>query len=182
MRILALSTIPFLFGSLACSDGGEASSEQDPAIGVPAIDPVRDEQVVQAAESAENPSDMALPSDVDQAGSNSEATPELSATDLAAQEPGIQGEAGPVGAQADGEVLGTESADAPEQEEPPAVVTVSAGCGNVSPPTQGLSIGANGQQADYAVTLPPGYDPNVATPMVFAFRVSRARSHSRAIP
>jgi polyhydroxybutyrate depolymerase len=45
----------------------------------------------------------------------------------------------------------------------------SAGCGMADPPGGSLTMEVQGQQGQYIVSLPPGYDPNVPYPLGFAF-------------
>ncbi len=45
----------------------------------------------------------------------------------------------------------------------------SAGCGKINPPTGARTIMTGGQQANFVVNLPPGYDPNKPMPLGFAF-------------
>lgn len=45
----------------------------------------------------------------------------------------------------------------------------SAGCGMLAPPSGSLTMEVQGQQGQYIVSLPPGYDPTVPYPLGFGF-------------
>ena len=52
----------------------------------------------------------------------------------------------------------------------------SAGCGKANPPQGAGALTIRGAQAQYVVTLPPNYDPNTPTPLIFGFH-GRGRTH-----
>lgn len=52
----------------------------------------------------------------------------------------------------------------------------SAGCGSANPAQGPGSLTIRGAQADYLITLPPNYDPNIPTPLIFGFH-GRGRTH-----
>jgi len=52
----------------------------------------------------------------------------------------------------------------------------SAGCGRANPAQGAAALTIRGAQASYLVTLPPNYDPNTPTPLIFGFH-GRGRTH-----
>lgn len=58
----------------------------------------------------------------------------------------------------------------------PTPITPSAGCVNGSTTQGAASLTIRGAQADYLVTLPPGYSPTTPTPLAFGFH-GRNRTH-----
>jgi poly(3-hydroxybutyrate) depolymerase len=52
----------------------------------------------------------------------------------------------------------------------------SAGCGSGNAEQGPGSLTIRGAQADYLITLPPNYDPNLPTPLIFGFH-GRGRTH-----
>lgn len=71
---------------------------------------------------------------------------------------------------------------APPVEQPPAgapgevAPPVSAGCGTGAGVAGEFSIPLNGANAAFTITLPPGYDPNTPTPLIFGFH-GRNQTH-----
>jgi polyhydroxybutyrate depolymerase len=59
----------------------------------------------------------------------------------------------------------------PGEQNSPTPITPSAGCasGNASPATGQLSLTIRGAQANYLVTLPPGYSGSSPMPLIFGF-------------
>jgi poly(3-hydroxybutyrate) depolymerase len=64
----------------------------------------------------------------------------------------------------------------PAMQPAPSSFPPSAGCGRANPPTGAGSLTIRGAQANYVITLPPGYDPNTPTPLIFGFH-GRNRTH-----
>lgn len=173
MRILVLSTIPFLLASsVACFGEGDSRSQENPVDGEEVS--LTNERTVQPALAGENTPNTASSFDNEQADSNSETTPELSTVGLTDQEASVQEGSPPSPIGADDDSMAAE--EEPKQEAPPTLAATSSGCGKLPSATEALSISANAQQADYWVDLPENYDPNVAQPLVFAFH-GRGRTH-----
>jgi polyhydroxybutyrate depolymerase len=59
----------------------------------------------------------------------------------------------------------------PGEQNAPTPITPSAGCanGNATPPTGQMSLTIRGAQANYLVTLPPGYSGSSPMPLIFGF-------------
>src|SRR5690606_2568040 len=103
-------------------------------------------------------------------------TPLAGAADGTPGETGVTPE-GPLDGvtEADGVAAPDAGPGAPAPPEPPPA-TVSAGCGTPNPPVGAGSLTIRGAQADYVITLPDGYSPDVPTPLAFGFH-GRNQTH-----
>lgn len=97
-----------------------------------------------------------------------------------APEAPVSGNDGATGAGAGADAGGVAVApgDPPVTSDPlfPTPVTPSAGCANGSATQGAAQMTIRGAQADYVVTLPPGYSPTTPTPLAFGFH-GRNRTH-----
>jgi polyhydroxybutyrate depolymerase len=110
-------------------------------------------------------------------GSSTEGGPDPVALDPEAPVGGNDGATGGPGSVADAGVVVTPTDPAvPAEPGFPTPVTPSAGCANGSTTQGAASMTIRGAQADYVVTLPPGYSPTTPTPLAFGFH-GRNRTH-----
>src|SRR5688572_17369011 len=100
----------------------------------------------------------------------SEATPVVTGLDPTVASGGAGAQLGTGGTQVGG-AAGNAAAGAAgtSSEQPPSPVGSSAGCGRIAPPSGELALQLGGTDAAYTVTLPPNYDPEVPSPLIFAF-------------
>jgi poly(3-hydroxybutyrate) depolymerase len=111
-------------------------------------------------------------------GSDTESGPEPVALDPDAPVTGNEGATGAGGSSADAGGVAVTPPDptVPGEPVPPTAVTPSAGCASGSTTQGAAQMTIRGAQADYVVTLPPGYSPTTPTPLAFGFH-GRNRTH-----
>jgi poly(3-hydroxybutyrate) depolymerase len=178
VRYLVVSPLLLSLASLACSS---ESNSGVPGSSVPSFGDGNPGSGDEGAESDRDGDET--DSSNDPAGDDGSSAPSPPGTvsegmgpvELTGAEPQSASGAGPTDASE-----GSEETDAetPVDETGPDEPTpVSAGCaGGAGTESNALSIALPTGNADYAVALPPGYDGQTATPLVFAFH-GRGRTH-----
>jgi polyhydroxybutyrate depolymerase len=179
MRLLraSLGSIVLLAAGCSSDSSGDGVTSFTPgaAGSAPAVpgDPSAPAPADGAAGSSTTPG---VPSD----GSSTEGGPDPVALDPDAPVPGNDGATGAGGASSGADAGGVAviPTEPPLTGDPlfPTPVTPSAGCANGSTTQGAASLTIRGAQADYVVTLPPGYSPTTPTPLAFGFH-GRNRTH-----
>ncbi|MEY4551101.1 MAG: hypothetical protein RL685_7296, partial [Pseudomonadota bacterium] len=167
-----------LVGVLALASAACSSSEGDASSDLVAT-PFTGNSGGASAQPAPGPAPDGVTPNAPVGGASSEGAPTGVALDPAAPVGAGSGAAGNGAGGAGGS--GTpgdagQAGSAPEPVGEPPAATVSTGCGKTNPPQGAASLTVRGAQADYLVTLPNGYSPDVPTPLVFAFH-GRNRTH-----
>jgi poly(3-hydroxybutyrate) depolymerase len=180
MRLSRASVVLVVLLAAGCSSesSGDAVTSFAPgaagATPAPPSDPTTAPAADGAAGSGAAPAVAPGPS----GGSDTESGPAPVALDPEAPVTGSEGATGAGGASADAGDVAVSPVDPAAPGEPvfPRAVTPSAGCANGSTAQGAAQLTIRGAQADYVVTLPPGYSPTTPTPLAFGFH-GRNRTH-----